>query len=397
MGTFHPFQSAYRADPYPYLARLRETDPLHYSPELQGFVLTRYRDCAAVLRDDTHFLSDPSVATNGMGDSVREARRCSALGETPILANSDGDVHTRMRAAMAQAFVPRSLEAQAPVVQDAVAHLLDNVEPGRTADFMTVLAEPLPVEVLLKFIGIPSECAAPFRACVVAMMRGRMDADRSPEAANGSFAALKTLGHVFDRSLDESGESLLKRLDHEVQDGRISAEEMLMLVTHVATAGNAATAFAIGNMLRTLSERPELWAQLRSNPELIPAAVEECLRFESPTHITTRFSSGDAELCGKHLAAGRAVHLVISSANRDPEAFSEPDTFDIERKGERQLAFGLGDHFCLGAPLARLELQITLRAMLERFTALEPTSGGYVSGGTLHLRGPQRLALKATA
>lgn len=393
MGTFHPFQTAYRADPYPYLDRLRESDPYHYSPELQGFVLTRYQHCAAVLRDEEHFLSDPGVATNGMGDSVRQARRCAALGDTPILANSDGPTHSRLRATLAQAFSPRAVESQAAAVQESVARLLERFEPGKPVEIMSTLAEVLPVEVLIRFIGIADEGREPFRACVVAMMRGRMDADRSREAAEESYAALRMLGHVFDRSLDEPGESLLRRLDAAVEEGAISAREMVMLVTHVATAGNAATAFGIGNMLLTLSGRPDDWERLRATPQLIPAAVEECLRFECPTHITTRFAGESAQVGDKHIAAGRAVHLVIAAANRDPEAFPNPDTFDLDRKGERQLAFGLGGHFCLGAPLARLELQTVLGAMLQRFSALDTVPGCSAPGGTLLLRGPQRLTL----
>lgn len=393
MGTFHPFQTAYRADPYPYLDRLRESDPYHYSPELQGFVLTRYQHCAEVLRDDEHFLSDPGVATNGMGDSVRQARRCAALGDTPILANSDGATHSRMRATLAQAFSPRALETQAPAIHETVERLLERFEPGKPVEVMSTVAEVLPVEVLLRFIGIAGECRDPFRACVVAMMRGRMDADRSREAAEESYAALRMLGHVFDRSLDDPGESLLRRLDASVNEGAISAPEMVMLVTHVATAGNAATAFGIGNMLLTLSSRPGDWERLRADPGLIPAAVEECLRFECPTHITTRFADEGARVGEKQIAAGRAVHLVVAAANRDPEAFPNPDQFDLDRKGERQLAFGRGGHFCLGAPLARIEMQTVLAAMLRRFSSLEVVPGCTTPGGTLLLRGPQRLTL----
>lgn len=393
MGTFHPFQNAYRADPYPYLDRLRESEPCHYSPELQGFVLTRYEECAAVLRDESHFLSDPGVATNGMGDSVRRARECAALGSTPILANSDGTTHSRLRATLVQAFNPRAIEAQAKSIQEAIDLLLDRLHPNEPVEVMSALAEPLPVEVLLRFIGIAGECREPFRAGVIAMMRGRMDADRSQSAVQESFAALRMLGHVFDRSLDDPGETLLRRLDAAVGDGAISAEEMVMLVTHVATAGNAATAFGIGNMLLTLSQRPGDWDRLRANPQLVPAAVEECLRFECPTHITTRFAGEGAQIREKHIAAGRAVHLVIAAANRDPAVFPHPAVFDQDRKGERQLAFGLGGHFCLGAPLARLEMQAVLSAMLRRFSSLQQVPGCAALGGTLLLRGPQRLTL----
>jgi cytochrome P450 len=393
VGKFHPLQPAYLADPYPYLARLRETEPVLYSPDLQGYVLTRYRDCAAVLRDDVHFSSDPGLESGGLGESVRKARACAPLGETAILANSDGPVHMRLRAVLAEAFRARSVIAWREPFQEIASSLVDGIEPGRPSDVMKLIAEPLPVIVLLEFLGIPTAERDTFRRCVVAIMRGRMDGDRAPQAVLEAQKATQELRTCVAERCSGAPGSVVSTLNAAVENGDLSGDEMLMLLVHVATAGNAATAFAIGNALLAFANHPTAWAHLRNNLQLIPSAIEECLRFDSPTHITTRFALQDAEVDGRRIPRGRAVHLVISAANRDPDAFPDPDCFDIARKQERQAAFGLGAHFCLGATLGRLEMEMALSTLLERVATLDLAPNGYEPGGTLHLRGPRKLLL----
>jgi pimeloyl-[acyl-carrier protein] synthase len=182
-------------------------------------------------------------------------------------------------------------------------------------------------------------------------------------------------------------------LNAAVANGELNEDEMLMLLVHVATAGNAATAFAIGNALLAFANHPGAWSELRADPTLISSAIEECLRFDSPTHITTRFALDGAEVDGRRIPRGRCVHLVISAANRDPDAYPDPDCFDIARKQERHAAFGLGAHFCLGATLGRLDMEVALSTLLERFARLDLAPNGYEPGGTLHLRGPRKLML----
>jgi cytochrome P450 len=356
-------------------------------------VLTRYRDCAAVLRDDVHFSSDRGLESGGLGESVRTARECAPLGKTPILANSDGPVHMRLRAVLAEALRARTIISWREPLQEIAVNLVNAIEPGRPADVMKLVAEPLPVILLLEFLGIPPSERDTFRRSVVAIMRGRMDGDRSPQAVLQAQKATQELRTcVADRCSAAPG-SVVATLNAAVANGELNEDEMLMLLVHVATAGNAATAFAIGNALLTFANRPTAWAYLRDNREAISSAVEECLRFDSPTHITTRFALQDAEVDGRRIPRGRAVHLVISAANRDADAFLEPDCFDIARKQGRQAAFGLGAHFCLGATLGRLEMEVALSTLLQRFATLDLAPNGYEPGGTLHLRGPRKLIL----
>ncbi len=359
---------------------------------MQGWVLTRYVDCERVLADPQTFSSDPTCQGGGFGEFVRAARATAALGDAPILANTDPPEHGRLRTPVLGAFAPSHVEPRRAFLADTVGHLLEPVESGRPGDLMKILAEPLPLIALLDYIGVPIEAREMFRACVVAIMAARMaGAERGPgpETSRAAAERLRELAREFS---DES--PILSRLRGAVDDGIISEDEMLMLVVHIATAGNAATAFAIGSGLLTLSRQPDAWAELRENPELVPGAVLEMLRYDSPTHVTTRFAVANAEIRGRRIKPGQAVHLVVASANRDHDAFPDADTFDVRRKVSRQASFGLGAHFCLGAPLGRLEMEVAFTEMLRRFERIEILPGGYEPGGTLFLRGPRRLIVK---
>ena len=394
MGKFHPLQPAYLADPYPYLARLRATEPLYYSPEMQGYILTRYEHCAAVLRDDEHFSSDPEVECGGIGDSVRRARARAPLGDAPILANCDGETHRRLRAVLAGAFRARTVAADREQIERFVGQAVAAMAPGKPVELMKQLAEPAPLVVLLEYLGVPPAERSAFRECVVGIMRARMDGETAVRDAE-SHPALRQLRAVVSRSAESSG--VLAELAAVASEGSLSEGEMLMLLVHVATAGNAATAFGIGNALLAFATHPEQWAALRADRNLLPAAIEECLRFDSPTHVTSRYALPGAMLGEKRIPPGRALHVVVSAAHRDPAAFEDPDVFDIRRARERQLAFGLGPHVCLGAALGRLDLEVVLTALLERFEALPLASNGYEPGGTLLLRGPRRLTVVPVA
>jgi len=393
MGRFHPLQPAYLSDPYPYLARLRCKEPVLYSPDLQGYVLTRYADCADVLRDDVHFSSDPALESGGMGVSARTARERAALGTAPILANSDGAVHSEQRALLAEAFRTRAALDRRESVQDLVGTLVADIPAGKPVDFMRELAEPLSILTLLDLLGIAPEARDAFRRGVVGVMRGRLEGDRDEQAVEDSYHAAAELQDV----VASARTGVVEHLTACVAAHEVRQDEMLMLLVHIATAGNAATAFAIGSALHSFALNPEAWDLLRSDPSLLTSAVEECLRFDSPTHLTTRFAREAAEVAGRHIPAGRAVYAVISSANRDPEAFPNPDSFDIARKPGRHLAFGGGPHFCLGASLARLEMEAVLSVLTQKFARLELADGGFEAAGTLFLRGPRRLVVTGRA
>jgi cytochrome P450 len=302
---------------------------------MQGWVITRYADCERIFKDDEAFSSDPGRAAGGLGESVRMSRGCAALGGAPILANTDPPEHTRLRAVLSRAFAAREMASRKPDVERTVRGLLADIPAGRPTDFMKALAEPLPLVVVLELLGIPPEDRGAFREAVVGIMRGRMEASANAAAAQASYIAGRNLRSLLLERGAREGVGLVARLAEEMEEGGLAEDELLMVVVHIATAGNAATAFALGNMLLALAQDPEVWSELRSDPELAPGAVDEALRYDSPTHITTRFALAETPLCGRKIRPGQAVHLVGAAANRDPEEFAEPDVFDIHRKSRQ--------------------------------------------------------------
>lgn len=396
MAFYNPLRPAYIVDPYPSLARLRASDPVYRAADLDAWIVTSYEDCARVLQDDDHFSSDPALAAGGLGAAVRHNRSVAALGQAAIMANSDPPEHTRLRNVINRAFTPRALAAFQPSVQQIANSLLDDIPRDRPFDLMSAFAEPLHVITILDMLGVPTDERGLFRDIVVAIMRARMDAAAMPDSVAQSRAAAAELrALVFERS-SEAGDgrgSLLATLVAATKAGEISEDEALMLAVHVATAGNAATAYLIGNGARAFAEHPDQWEELRANRALLPAAIEEVFRFDGPTHITTRFARGTSALHGRRILAGQTLHLVVGAANRDPAQFPDPDRFDMHRSGTRHASFALGIHFCLGAPLARIEAELAFTALLDRFLPLRVAPGGYEPGGTLLLRGPKRLVL----
>ena len=399
MAQFNPFRPAYQEDPYPFLARLREEDPVHRSRDLGSWVVTRCADVMAVLQDDDGFSSDPAKSSGGLGRHVRELRDVAALGDVPLLGNSDPPTHTRLRAIVNRAFTPRVVDGFRSQVEDFVGAMLSPMEPGKPWEVMSGLAEALPVVISLAFLGIPPDDVPTFRARAAAILRIRSGETHSEpaELAEARRAATEMTTYLNalrkDRSLvreDSVLAMLLQALDDREE---LTTEEVAMLLIHIASSGNGPTALAIGNAIVALAEHPDQFRELRQRPELAPAAVEESLRFDSPTHIITRFATSPRELGGRHIAAGDTVHVVLGSANRDPGQFAEPDRFDMARPDRRTFSFGLGIHFCLGAPLARLELEVTLLSLAKRFEQIVVDRGRFERRSALLVRGPKRLVV----
>jgi cytochrome P450 len=221
---------------------------------------------------------------------------------------------------------------------------------------------------------------------------------RSGEAGpDGPQRAIRARADLETYLRTESPGGVIGELLQAERAGQISFDDLVMLVIHVSLAGNGPTAYAIGNAMLALASHPDQYAALREDVGLVRGAVEECLRFDTPTHVVHRFVTAPTELGGRKLRTGDIVAVVVGAANRDPARFPDPDTFDIRRETAGQLAFGHGIHFCLGAPLARLELAALLTVLCERFATLELVPGGLQRGDTFLLRGPSRLALIAEA
>ncbi|MEO9256377.1 MAG: cytochrome P450 [Tepidiformaceae bacterium] len=393
MAFFNPFRPAYNEDPYPSLALLRAQEPVHRSADLNAWIVTSYELCNLVLHDDEAFSSDPTHASGGFGASVIANRAQVPLGLAPIMGNSDDPDHLRLRTIVNRAFTPRVIADMRPVIEATVEDVLGQAPDG-PLEVMSDFAEPLAVTTVLEHLGVPPEDRQQMRAWSLALMRARAEGPGDPAVLAAAAEARDAIIDYLQKFTPANGRrSIISTVTSAAAAGEaLTAEEMAMLLIHISLAGNGPSAYAIANSTLALARHPEQLALLASNPELLPSAVEELLRFDSPTHIVARFAIADTKLGARTVHAGDILYAVIAAANRDPAQFPDPDILDIERQHNRHLSFGIGIHVCLGAPLARLELQIALGALIKRYGVFRP---GYVDrGGTLLLRGPRVLVIE---
>ena len=362
-----PFAPAAQPDPYPAYARLRREAPVHPLVLPDGtrrWLVTRYEDVDAALRDPRLSKRDPQ--RDAMPPVVR------AVVANQMLAQDPPD-HTRLRRLVAQAFTPRLVAGREPLVQRTADDLLDRVRPGEGFDLVGDYAHPLPLTVIADLLGIPPEDRGPFRrwsdaAVAVDPAGGPVPPWRLD--ALGEFAAYLTA--LFARKRRDPGDDLTSGLVHAADEGdALSPEELLAMVWLLLVAGHETTVNLIGNGVLALLRHPDQLALLRADPGLLPGAVEELLRYDGPVETSTpRFSTAEVDLPGGTIPAGEQVIVVLASADRDPERFPDADVLDVRRADVRHLAFGRGVHYCLGAPLARMEGRIALGTLLRRVPGL---------------------------
>jgi cytochrome P450 len=371
MGELNFFDPDFLADPYPAYHRLRAEDPVHHHP-FGFYVLTRYDDVAAFLRDAR------------FGKSGYQALFESRFGGGPDgswLALSmlfrDPPDHTRLRALVSQAFTPRVVETLRPRVQAIVDRLLERVTGTGRMDVIADLAYPLPVTVISELLGVPAEDADAVRGWSLHLARA-LDAIAlpvGPEVIERGRRATGEMVEYFRRLAEERrrrpGPDLLSGLVEAEEAGdRLTERELLATCVLLYVAGHETTVNLIGNGLLALLRHPGEWRRLRDDPALLPGAIEELLRYDGPVQRTGRVAASDAEIGGVPIPAGALVLGFVGAANRDPAHFAEPDRLDVTRDEPRHLAFGSGIHYCLGAPLARLEAQAAIGTLLRRFPAL---------------------------
>lgn len=389
----------HQADPYPLYSRWRTQAPLARLDE-QLLVLTRYEDCAAVLRDGRFGHPD--------ADDPRFTGRARPALE--VLVDDDGrpvrgflglnpPSHTRLRSLVSQAFTRRRVELLAPRIEELTAELFTAMEsaPG-PVDLIEGLATPLPVAVISELLGVPDAdrhrmlmwSHAVARALVPDFLLPPGAAEQEAQARREFTDYLREL--VVERR-HAPGDDLLSALVG-VHDGgdTLTENELLATCTLLLIAGHETTVNLIGNGTLALLRHPDQLERLRGDPDLTDNAVEELLRYDSPVQLTVRFALQDAEVAGVPVPAGTTLLLLIGAANRDPAAYEDPERLDIGRTPVRHLAFGQGIHFCLGAPLARLETRIALRMLLQR--APQPRLAGEPEWKDhITLRGLRRLPL----
>lgn len=393
---FNPFVPSYRRNPYLQLDRLRAAEPVHRSDALQAWILTRYDDVLRVLRDHDTFSSDARQAGGQIAAALQEQRANSPLGDTRSVLASDPPEHTFLRGIVNRAFTPRSVELLRPRMEEIVASLLDELPDTGEWDLMDGLAQPLPVIVIAELLGIPSEDRAQFKVWSqhIALTTDIMQSQESIESIRQATSELVEYfgGFIEDRRRQPREDLISALVAAETEGRRLTGAEVLAFAILLLVAGNETTTNLIGSGMRTLLAHPEAAAALRAQPERIPAAIEEMLRYDSPVQGIVRFATRDVEVGDKMLRKGDVIMGMTGAANRDPDQFPNPTAFDLDRGDTRHLAFGMGIHYCVGAPLARVEGAIAFRALLERWPSIE-AAGDVEMGGTFLIRGPVRLPL----
>jgi pimeloyl-[acyl-carrier protein] synthase len=391
MTTFNPMDPKFLADPYPAYHRLRAEDPVHQSP-LGFWVLTRYDDVVATLRDP-RCVKEPLAALVAarFGATVPPGVGLSMLDRDP-------PDHTRLRSLVSKAFTPRVVEGLRPRIQQIVDRLIARAQAAGSMDLIEEFAYPIPVNVICELLGVPVEDHDQFKGWSLDIARG-LDSVLLPpdsEVPRRSVAARHAMGDYFRRLIAERRASprsdLLSALIAAEEAGeKLTEEELLATCILLLIAGHETTVNLIGNGTLALLRHPGELRRLRETPGLIVNAVEELLRYDGPVQRTARVPAIDITIGGRTIGKGEMVMPFIGAADRDPSQFPDPDRLDLGRADNRHIAFGWGIHFCLGAPLARVEGQIAIDTLVRRLPKLELVSHEPEYRQSLTLRGLKML------
>lgn len=373
--VFEPYTEAFAADPYPVYAALRETSPVFHSDEFGMTFVTRYRDIFRLLTDRR---LGREVPRHGNGSAPVDGAEDTPCYDRYIRVNlleTEGEPHARLRRLLGASLSPQRVSDLAARIQAIAGDLIDRLQPGTELDFIAEIAEPLPVTVISELLGWPAEARHRLRPWSADIVRP-YERDATAEDRQRAETACREFASMLDELVDERRlrprNDLISALAVRVEkpDG-LTRDELISSAMLLLNAGHEATVNAAGNGLLALLRHPETLLRLQQQPELIDTAVEEMLRYDAPLHLFHRFALEELTIGDLTVGRGGTVGLLYASANRDRDVFPEPDTFDISRTPNRHLAFGAATHFCLGAPLARLELRTLFRALLTRTSTIE--------------------------
>ncbi|HEX2568254.1 MAG TPA: cytochrome P450 [Polyangia bacterium] len=367
------------ANPYPFYDRLRNLSPVLRAPgplEIGAWLVTSHSACSSVLRSK-HFGKEGQkvLPPEKLALIPQESMELVERRRNNMLFRDPPD-HTRLRGLVSQAFTPRTIEGLRPHIGEIAEHLLAQAKARGQMDLISDFAFPLPIIVIAELLGVPPEERDRFKAWSNQLIVGL-----SPLAQKEDFVQVGKairelddyLGGVIEERRRAPRQDLISELIQAQEAGdQLSQDEMVATCRLLLTAGHETTVNLIGNGMLALLRHPEEWARLGSDPSLLPGAIEELLRYDSPVQMTIRFTFEDTELGGQAVKRGDLVMLLTGAANHDPEQYAEPGRLDIGRKNAHtHLAFGSGIHYCLGAPLARLEGQIAIGALLRHMPGLQ--------------------------
>ena len=393
LSLYHLLDPEVLANPYPLFRRLRTEDPVHWDPFLHAWVVTRYKDVVTVLH---HYSAERTPTPEQLAAMGLASLNPIAEIMVKQMLFLDPPAHARLRGLASQAFTPQRVEVLRSHIREITDRLLDKVQAKGHMDVIADLAEPLPCIVTAEMLGVPVDDYQQLKAWSqdFAEMLGNFqhNAERAPRI----LASVLEMAAYFrsamrEQRLDPRDGLVSSLMNAEIQGDRLSEEEVIANCIVTMVGGQETTTNLIGNGVLALLRNPDQLETLRCNFSLIPSAVEELLRYESPSQHTARLAPEDTVLGGRWIRKRQAVIAVMAAGNRDPERFPDPDRLDITRTDNRHLAFGWAAHFCFGAALARIEGQVAFELMLRRlpYLALEP--GALVWRNNLGLRGMEAL------
>lgn len=366
-------------NPYPVYQQLHAQAPVYWCDAWGAWVITRYDDVMEVLRDSERFSSAGRVSYL-LRQLPQNARLQVAALERHYdigLAHSDPPDHTRLRALLNRVFTPRMVEARRARVAEVVNNLIDTVEARGKMDIINDIAYPLPATIIAEMIGAPNEDIALFREWAVAINRlfekGGRISETSAKAAQDSLYIMKDyITRLVEERRKNPQDDIISRLataEHEAD--KLTIGELVSTAVTFFVAGHETTTNLIGNGMLALLQHPDQMRLLRENPALINATIEEVLRYEPSVPRGWRIVKQDVTLRGQTIPQGALIFPILAAANRDPSQFPDPARFDIQREGNKHVAFGYGIHFCLGAPLARLEGGVVINTILQRLPQIQ--------------------------
>jgi cytochrome P450 len=375
----NPIDPDFRANPYPYIKRLRDYDPVNETP-IGVFRLTRYDDVVRMLKEVP---SGVRMADGSIFGGINLPG-----GPSEFILRQDPPDHTRLRKLMNQAFRPRAVEALRARVVKLVDELLDAAAARGEMDVIADLALPVPSTVICEMMGVPLSDRDQFTDWTAAATHLLAAAMAPPEVLERGFAAAVSLANYFgalieDRRSHLTDDILSDLIRAEEEGERLSHSELVSQSIGLLIAGFETTIGLIGNGVLALIRHPAQLAMLQAQPERITSAVDECLRYDGPIPLTIRVTREETRFGDKVIPSDRPVMCMLYGANRDPKHFPDPDRFDITRKADHHLAFGGGGHFCLGAHLARLEAQVAIGGLAQRFRNFRLRSDELVLGRSL--------------
>jgi cytochrome P450 len=399
LSLFHLLDPEVLANPYPLYKRLRDESPVLWDPYLHAWVVTRYADVTDVLM---RFKAARTPSASKLVELGMEELAPLARVMVRQMLFLDPPEHGRVRRLAAAAFTPRRVAHLRDHIQSIADSLIDAVFDAGSMDVMADVANPLPAIVTAEMLGLPSSDHEVLKhwSADFAEMLGNFQ--HNPGRTAQVLRSLDEMTAYFHDAIRRHAVHPTQGLLHalaaaEVDGDRLSEDEVVANVIVTMVGGQETTTNLIGNGLLTLLRHPVALNRLRDDPRLMPSAVEELLRFESPSQHTARLAPADTSIGGHRIAAGQAVISVMGAANRDPQRFPDPDRLDLTRRDNRHLAFGWAGHFCFGAPLARIEAHIAFETMLRRLPDLHLRSGPLRWRPNLGLRGLTELHVGWTA